>query len=124
MEYRFLGATGLEVSALSFGAVTFGGVGDWYESVGDSQVAEARELISIALDAGVNLIDTADGYSHGRSEEILGEALGRRRDEVLLSTKVLARMGAAVNSAGLSRHHIVRACEASLRRLGTDVIDI
>jgi aryl-alcohol dehydrogenase-like predicted oxidoreductase len=124
MEYRYLGKTGLGVSALSFGALTFGGEGPWYDQVGNTQVPTARELLSVAIDAGVNLVDTADGYSFGRSEEILGEALGGRRDEVLIATKLHARMSPDPNDLGLSRHHIVRACEASLRRLRTDHIDI
>jgi aryl-alcohol dehydrogenase-like predicted oxidoreductase len=124
LEYRFLGNTGLRVSALSFGAVTFGGEGQWYDRVGDTQVPEARELLSVAIDAGVNLVDTADGYSFGRSEEILGEALSGRRDKVLVATKVHARMSPDPNDVGLSRHHIMHACEASLRRLKTDYIDI
>jgi aryl-alcohol dehydrogenase-like predicted oxidoreductase len=124
MEYRLLGDTGLLVSALSFGAVTFGGKGAWYELTGATQVSEARELVSIALDSGINMFDTADGYSGGLSEEILGQALGSRRDGVLLSTKVHARIGPDVNDVGSSRHHILRACEASLKRLGTDHVDL
>jgi aryl-alcohol dehydrogenase-like predicted oxidoreductase len=124
MEYRYLAGTGLRVSALSFGTVTFGGKGDWYDKVGGTQVGEARELLSIAIDAGINLIDSADSYSGGLSEEILGEALGTRRDSVLLATKLQPRMSADVNDIGLSRHHIMRACEASLRRLRTDRIDL
>ncbi len=123
MEYRTLGRTGLKVSVFSFGTMTFGGT-DWFESVGNTQVDEARELLALAIDAGVNLVDTADVYSLGLSEEILGKALGSRRDEVLLATKLHFRMGDGPNDLGQSRHHIVRAVEASLRRLGTDHIDL
>ena len=123
MELRLLGRTGLHVSALSFGTMTFGGEGR-FEPVGTTQVAEARELLAMCIDAGVNLVDTADVYSFGVSEEILGEALGARRDEVILATKLHFRLGDGPNDVGQSRHNIVRACEASLRRLGTDTIDL
>jgi aryl-alcohol dehydrogenase-like predicted oxidoreductase len=123
MDYRFLGRTGLRVSALSFGSATFGGVGD-YHQVGSTDVKEAREQVAMCLEAGVNLFDTADIYSFGRAEEILGQALGVRRDEVLLATKVHGRTGEDPNAVGQSRHHIVRAVEASLTRLGTDWIDL
>ena len=123
MEYRQLGGSGLRVSALTLGTMTFGGKG-WAEAVGDTDVEGARRQIGLALDAGVNLIDTADVYSEGRSEEIIGEALGGRRDDVLLATKVRMPMGSGPNDAGLSRHHIVRSVEDSLRRLRTDWIDL
>jgi aryl-alcohol dehydrogenase-like predicted oxidoreductase len=123
MEYRQLGGSGLRVSALTLGTMTFGGKG-WAEAVGDTGVEGAGRQIGMALDAGVNLIDTADVYSEGRSEEIVGEALGGRRDDVLLATKVRMPMGSGPNDAGLSRHHIVRSVEASLRRLRTDWIDL
>jgi aryl-alcohol dehydrogenase-like predicted oxidoreductase len=123
MEYRQLGGSGLRVSALTLGTMTFGGKG-WAEAVGDTDVEGAKRQIGMALDAGVNLIDTADVYSEGRSEEIVGAALGDRRDDVLLATKVRMPMGDGPNDAGLSRHHIVRGVEASLRRLGTDHIDL
>ena len=122
---RFLGRTGLQVSAISFGAMTFGGAGsDFFRPVGTTEVDEARRQVDLCLDAGVNLFDTADVYSNGASEEILGAALGRRRDEVLLATKLHGRTGPGVNDLGQSRHHIVRAVHDSLRRLGTDWIDI
>ena len=123
METRYVGQTGLKVSALSFGAMSFGGVGG-FAAVADTQLDEARALVDQCIDGGVNLFDTADIYSGGRSEEILGAALGAKRPRVLLATKLHARMSDEANDVGLSRHHIVRACEASLRRLGTDWIDL
>jgi aryl-alcohol dehydrogenase-like predicted oxidoreductase len=123
MEYRQLGTSGLRVSALTFGTMGFGGTG-WAAAVGTTDVEGARRQIAMALDAGVNLIDTADVYSAGLSEEILGKALPVARDDVLLATKVRMPMGDGPNDAGLSRHHIMRGCEASLRRLGTDYIDL
>ncbi|GAA4511750.1 aldo/keto reductase [Actinoallomurus oryzae] len=123
MEYRQLGRSGLKVSALTMGTMTFGGQGN-FANVGDTDVDEARRQIDMCLEAGVNMIDTADVYSSGRSEEIVGEAVKGRRDDVLLATKVRMPMGPGPNDAGLSRHHIVAGCEASLRRLGTDHIDL
>jgi aryl-alcohol dehydrogenase-like predicted oxidoreductase len=124
VETRFLGATGLQVSALSFGTMTFGGRGPWFEAVGSTQVEEATRLVNLCLESGVNLFDTADVYSRGLAEEILGRALGARRDDVLVATKLHGRMGTGPNDVGQSRHHVQRACEASLRRLGTDRIDL
>jgi aryl-alcohol dehydrogenase-like predicted oxidoreductase len=123
MEYRQLGNSGLRISVLTLGTMTFGGVG-WSSVVGSTDVDGAKRQIGMCLDAGVNLIDTADVYSAGASEEIVGQALGGRRDDVLLATKVRMPMGAGPNDAGLSRHHMIRGCEASLRRLGTDYIDL
>ena len=123
METRLLGDTGLRVSALSFGAMSFGGVGG-FAAVAAQEGDEARALVAQCIDAGVNLFDTADIYSAGRSEEILGRALGERRRDVLVATKLHARMSDEPNDVGLSRQHIVRACEASLKRLGTDWIDL
>ncbi len=123
MEYRLLGHSGLKVSTLSFGTATFGGVGalaKW----GATDVAEARRLLDLCREAGVNLIDTSNSYSAGRSEEILGEAMEGSRDELVVATKVRFRIGPGPNDEGLSRHHIMRACEASLRRLRTDRIDL
>ena len=118
-----MGRSGLRVSALGFGTMTFGGEG-FFAGVGNTQVEEARRLIDIAIEAGINLFDTADVYSVGKSETILGQALGARRKDVLIATKVFGRMGQGPNDVGLSRSHILEACEASLRRLGTDYIDI
>ncbi len=123
MEMRRLGSSGLQVSALGFGTMTFGGV-DGFSAVGTTGVDEARRLVDICLEAGVTLFDTADVYSQGASEEILGQALQGRRDDVILATKVHGRMGAGPNDIGQSRHHIIRGCEASLKRLGTDYIDL
>ncbi|HET9873518.1 MAG TPA: aldo/keto reductase [Propionibacteriaceae bacterium] len=123
MEYRQLGRSGLRVSTITLGTMGFGGTG-WATPVGQIDVEGARRQIGLARDAGVNLIDTADVYSSGMSEEIIGKALGSSRDEVLLATKVRMPMGDGPNDAGLSRHHIVRAAEASLRRLNTDYLDL
>jgi len=124
MQMRFLGRTGLQVSAISFGAMTFGGAGSpFFSPVGTTEVDGARRQVDLCLDAGVNLFDTADVYSDGRSEEILGAALGDRRGDVLVATKLHGQMGGP-NDRGQSRHHIVRAVHASLRRLGTDWIDV
>jgi len=123
MQYRQLGRTGLRVSTFTLGTMGFGGTG-WASPVGKIEVDGAREQIAIARDAGVNLIDTADVYSAGLSEEILGEALGSSREDVLVATKVRMPMGDGPNDAGLSRHHIIRGAEASLRRLNTDYIDL
>ena len=116
MDYRPLGTSGLHISALTLGTMTFGGQGA-FEKVGSTDVAGAKRQIDMCLDAGVNLIDTADVYSGGRAEEILGEALQGKRDDVLLASKVRMRMGEGPNDVGLSRHHIISGCEASLRRL-------
>jgi len=123
MEYRALGRSGLRVSVLTMGTMTFGGRGN-FKNVGNTDVVQARRQVDMCLAAGVNLIDTADVYSDGHSEEIVGEVLTGRRDEVLLATKVRMPMGSGPNDAGLSRHHIISGCEASLRRLGTDYIDL
>lgn len=124
MEYRQLGGSGLKVPVLSFGTATFGGGTDFFRAWGTTNVVEARRLIDICLEAGVNLFDTADVYSNGLSEEILGQAIAGRRDKVLLSTKATFRMADGPNELGSSRHHLLQACEASLRRLKTDYIDI
>ncbi len=124
MEYRQLGASGLKVPVLSFGTGTFGGANEFFERWGQSDVAEATRLVDICLEAGVNLFDSADVYSNGVSEEILGAALKGRRDQALISTKTTFRSGPGANDVGSSRYHIVRACEGSLRRLGTDHIDL
>lgn len=124
MEYRLLGRSGLKVSTLTIGTMTFGGKG-WAKTVGDLGVNDARRLVDLCLDAGVNLVDTADVYSQGASEEIIGEITGgRRKNGVLIATKARFPMGDGPNDAGSSRHHLIRACEASLKRLKTDVIDL
>src|SRR5919205_4416215 len=123
MQYRQLGASGLRVSVLTMGTMTFGGMGG-FASVGSTGVQEAGRQVDQCLDAGVNLIDTANVYSGGLSEEILGKVLEGRRDQVLVATKARMPMGEGPNDAGLSRHHLIRECEASLRRLGTDRIDL
>jgi aryl-alcohol dehydrogenase-like predicted oxidoreductase len=123
MEYRQLGRSGLRVSALTLGTMTFGGRGG-FSAVGSTDVTGARRQVDMCLDAGVNHIDTADVYSGGLAEEITGEVIKGRRDSLLVSTKVRMTMGPGPNDAGLSRQHIIAGCEASLRRLGTDHIDI
>ncbi|MGB6429435.1 MAG: aldo/keto reductase [Candidatus Acidiferrales bacterium] len=124
MEYRLLGHSGLKVSALSLGTGTFGGGSEFFRAWGQTDVEEAKRLIDICVEAGVNLFDTADIYSYGLSEEILGKAVQGKRHELLISTKTTFRFGKGPNDAGSSRYHILKACEASLRRLGTDYIDI
>src|SRR5690242_9194194 len=124
MEFRQLGKSGLKVPVLSYGTGTFGGGTESFKAWGASDVAEATRLVDICLDAGVNLFDTADVYSNGLSETILGKAVAGRRDQVLISTKATFKMGPGPNDLGSSRHHLVPACEASLKRLGTDYIDI
>jgi aryl-alcohol dehydrogenase-like predicted oxidoreductase len=123
MEYRPLGRSGLRVSALALGTMGFGGRGN-FACVGTAGVDEARNQVDMSLDAGVNLIDTADVYSRGLAEELVGEVLGGRRDRVVLATKVRMRMGEGPNDTGLSRHSVLAGCEASLRRLRTDHIDL
>ena len=124
MDYRFLGRSGLKVPVLSFGAGTFGGTGPLFGAWGTTDVDEARRLIDICLEAGVTLFDTADVYSNGASEEVLGAALKGRRDSVLISTKTGLPMGDGPNDAGSSRFRLIRAVEDALRRLGTDYIDL
>ncbi len=123
MEYRLLGASGLQVSVLSFGTMTLGGEGR-FAAMGNVQGDEARRHVEICLEAGVNLFDTADIYSFGKSEEVLGKALGADRKDIVLATKVFVGLEPGTNKSGLSARHIIEACEASLRRLGTDYIDL
>lgn len=123
MEFRQLGRSGLRVSALAMGTMTFGGSGR-FSNVGDTDLAGAKRQIDMCLDAGVNLIDTANMYSNGASEEIVGKAIAGRRDRVVISTKVRMPTGDGPNDQGLSRHHILAQVEASLRRLGTEYVDI
>lgn len=124
MEYRYLGHSGFKVPALGFGAGTFGGEGPLFSAWGNTDVAGARRIVDICLDAGVNLFDSADVYSSGASESILGAAIQGRRDKVILSTKLALRAGDGPNDVGASRHHLVRGVDAALRRLGTDTIDL
>jgi aryl-alcohol dehydrogenase-like predicted oxidoreductase len=124
MEYRQLGASGLKVPALSFGTGTFGGGSELFKAWGATDVAEATRLVDICLEAGLNMFDTADVYSKGLAEEILGQAIKGRRDRLLISTKGTFQFGPSVNDVGSSRHHLTQAIEGSLRRLGTDYIDL
>ena len=124
MEYRRLGASGLKVPALSFGTGTFGGVGEFFGKWGKVDVDEAARLVDVCLDAGVNLFDTANIYSRGASEEILGAALKGKRERALIATKAAFTMGPGPNDKGTSRAHLIGAAEESLRRLGTDYIDL
>src|SRR6185312_7559064 len=124
MEFRQLGYSGLKVPVLTFGTGTFGGRNEFFKAWGSTDVPEATRLVDICLEAGVNMFDTADGYSEGLSEEILGKAVAGRRDKVLLATKAFFPTGAGPNDRGTSRHHLIQACEASLRRLNTDYIDL
>lgn len=124
MEYRQLGRSGLMVPVLSFGTGTFGGSGEFFSKWGDTDVAEASRLIDVCLDAGVNFFDTADVYSGGAAEEILGKAIEGRRDRVLISTKATFRTGNDPNDVGSSRFHLTRSIEGSLRRLRTDYVDL
>jgi aryl-alcohol dehydrogenase-like predicted oxidoreductase len=124
MEYRQLGASGLKVSVFSFGTATFSGGTEFFKAWGSTGVEEAKELIKICLDAGINLFDTANIYSQGGSEEVLGAVLKGIRQDVFISTKATFSMGEGPNNLGSSRHHLIRQCEDSLRRLQTDYIDI
>src|SRR3954465_12964597 len=122
MEYRQLG--GLKVPVLSFGTGTFGGTNEFFKAWGGSGVEEATRLVDVCLDTGLNFFDTADIYSEGGAEEILGKAIAGRRERALISTKATFPMGDGPNDVGSSRFHLLNACEASLRRLGTDYIDV
>jgi aryl-alcohol dehydrogenase-like predicted oxidoreductase len=127
VEYRKLGASGLSVPALSFGTATFGGVGAFFDAWGSTQAAEAGRLVEVCLEAGVNFFDTANTYSAGKAEEVLGAAIKGRRGQLLISTKVafpVGEGGTGPNQFGTSRQALIQACEASLRRLGTDHIDV
>jgi aryl-alcohol dehydrogenase-like predicted oxidoreductase len=124
MEYRQLGHSGLMVSALSFGAGTFGGGNEFFDAWGGSGVEEATRIVGLCLDAGINVFDTADIYSNGLSEEILGNAVAGKRQQLLISTKATFRMGQGANNVGSSRIHLTASLEGSLRRLGTDCVDI
>ncbi len=124
MEFRRLGDSGFKVPVLTLGTGTFGGKGPLFSTWGTSDVQEATRLVSIALEAGVNMFDSADIYSDGAAEEILGQAIKGRRDQVILSTKGTFRLGDGPNDAGSSRVHLLKSVEGSLRRLGTDYIDL
>jgi aryl-alcohol dehydrogenase-like predicted oxidoreductase len=124
MDYRQLGGSGLKVPVLAFGTGTFGGSGEFFKAWGTSDVAEASRLVDVCLEAGLNLFDSADIYSSGKAEEILGQAIKGRRDKVLISTKGTFRFGEGPNDVGSSRFHLIQAVEGSLRRLGTDYIDL
>src|SRR5688500_14820789 len=124
MEYRQLGKSGLRVPALSLGTGTFGGTTDFFKRWGQTDIKEATKLIDICMERGVNFFDTADMYSLGGAEEILGAALKGKREQALISTKATFAMGDGPNEKGSSRYHIINACEASLKRLSTDYIDV
>jgi len=124
MEYRQLGASGLQVSVLSFGTATFGGGTEFFKAWGSTQVEEATRLVDLCLEAGINLFDTADVYSQGLSEEILGKAIEGKRDQLLLSTKATFTFGQGPNNQGSGRLHLLKQVEGSLKRLKTDYIDI
>lgn len=124
MEYRTLGASGLKVPVLSFGTATFGGGNAFFKAWGNTDVEEASRMVNLCMDAGVNLFDTANVYSHGRSEEILGQALKGIRNRALISTKATFPMSERLNDSGSSRFHLIRSCEDSLERLQTEYIDI
>lgn len=124
MEFRHLGASGFRVPVLSFGTGTFGGKGDFFGAWGNTDVEEAKRLVDICLDAGLNMFDSADIYSDGAAESVLGGAIKGRRDRVLISTKATFRSGDDPNDVGSSRYHLLKACDAALKRLGTDYIDL
>jgi len=124
MEYRQLGGSGFKVPVLTLGTGTFGGKGELFSAWGSSGVPEATRLVDICLEAGLTMFDSADVYSNGAAEEILGKAIAGRRDKVLLSTKATFRLGAGPNDVGSSRYHLIQAVEGSLKRLGTDYIDL
>lgn len=124
MEYRQLGGSGFKVPQLCLGTGTFGGGGDFFKAWGSSDVAEASRLVDICLEAGLNMFDSADVYSGGMAEEILGQAIKGRRDQVIISTKGTFRLGTGPNDVGSSRYHLIRSVDNSLRRLGTDFIDL
>lgn len=124
MDYRLLGASGFKVPVLTLGTGTFGGRGELFKAWGSTDVAEAKRLVDLCLEAGLNMFDSADIYSDGAAEEILGAAIQGRRDQVLISTKATFRSGSGANEVGSSRHHLIRAVDGALRRLGTDYIDL
>jgi aryl-alcohol dehydrogenase-like predicted oxidoreductase len=124
VEFRLLGGSGFKVPALSLGTGTFGGGTDFFRAWGETDVKQATRLVDICLEAGLNMFDSADVYSKGLAEEILGKAIAGRRDRVIISTKATFRLGEGPNDVGSSRYHLLKSCEAALRRLGTDYIDL
>ncbi|MGB8354344.1 MAG: aldo/keto reductase [Chthoniobacteraceae bacterium] len=124
MEYRQLGGSGFKVPVLSLGTGTFGGNNEFFKAWGATGVEEATRLVDVCLEAGLTMFDSADVYSDGLAEEVLGGAIKGRRDQVIISTKATFRSGPGANDAGSSRWHLIRACEGSLKRLGTDYIDL
>ena len=124
MEYRHLGGSGLKIPVFTFGTGTFGGSGGLFGAFGNSQIDEATRLVDVCLEHGLTMFDSADVYSNGKAESILGKAIAGRRDKVLISTKATFRMSDDPNDVGSSRHHLIRSVEASLKRLGTDYIDL
>jgi aryl-alcohol dehydrogenase-like predicted oxidoreductase len=124
MEFRQLGASGFKVPVLSLGTGTFGGTNEFFKGFGSTDVDEATRLVDVALEAGLNMFDSADIYSNGVAEQLLGRALAGRRDRAIISTKATFRSGSDANSVGSSRHHLIQSVEASLKRLGTDYIDL
>jgi len=124
MEFRQLGSSGFKVPALCLGTGTFGGKTEFFRAFGITEVEEATKMVDISLEAGLSMFDSADVYSNGAAEEVLGKAIKGRRDQVIISTKATFRSGPGENDVGSSRHHLIRACEGSLRRLGTDYIDL
>ena len=124
MEYRYLGGSGFRVPVLSFGTATFGGKGEFFKAWSTTDVKAASHLVDLCLDCGLTMFDSADIYSGGAAEEILGEAINGRRNRVLISTKASFRLGEGPNDVGSSRIHLIEACEASLRRLRIDHIDL
>jgi aryl-alcohol dehydrogenase-like predicted oxidoreductase len=124
MDYRYLGRCGFRVPALSLGTATFGGKGDFFAAWGDTGTEQTTRLVDRCLHFGLNMFDSADIYSAGLAEEILGAAIKGKRDRVIISTKATFRFGDGPNDVGSSRFHLINACEKALKRLGTDYIDI
>jgi aryl-alcohol dehydrogenase-like predicted oxidoreductase len=124
MEYRLLGKSGFKVPALTLGTATFGGGSEFFDAFGGTELGAAKRLVDICLEAGLNMFDSADGYSGGKAEEILGQAIRGKRDQVLISTKATFHTGPGPNDVGGSRYHLLHAVDACLRRLGTDYIDL
>src|SRR5271170_6337512 len=124
MENRLLGGSGFKVPVICLGTAGFGGGNAFFRAMGNTDVKEATRLVDVAIEAGANMFDSSDIYSNGIAEEVLGKAIAGRRDSVIISTKATFRFGSGPNDVGSSRYHLIRACEGSLRRLGTDYIDL